>query len=163
MFASTGVSDGLVPGTIYRFVLVATNAFGDSDQSLETRVALGNLPTKPNPPFKIETLSTNSTIAIGWDRVASDDGIPVLGYILQMDDGFNGDFKTIYDGNKDPITNNFVTSQLTIGLNYRFRVAAVNYNGDSAYSNIVPIFACLVPSKIPQPKRINQSTTSITI
>ncbi len=56
MFASTGVSDGLVSGTIYRFVLVATNAFGDSDQSLETRVAHGNLPTKPNLPFKIETL-----------------------------------------------------------------------------------------------------------
>jgi len=38
-------ADGLVTGTTYRFILQAVNAFGDSDASEETRVALGRVPT----------------------------------------------------------------------------------------------------------------------
>jgi hypothetical protein len=39
-------SGGLVTtGTTYRFKIQAVNAYGDSDYSEETRVALGNLPS----------------------------------------------------------------------------------------------------------------------
>lgn len=98
------VSSGLTTGVIYRFVLVATNIFGDSIQSEEKRVALGFLPPAPNAPTKIEHLSTLTSMTVEWNRVYSTDGVPVIGYILFMDDGFNGEFTIIYDGSNDAFT-----------------------------------------------------------
>lgn len=51
-------------GTTYRYVLVASNVFGDSPQSEEIRVAQGSLPTAPNAPSKIELLSTMDSITV---------------------------------------------------------------------------------------------------
>jgi len=42
-------SDGLVSGTIYKFMTVATNAFGTSDFSDELNVGVSSFPAKPSP------------------------------------------------------------------------------------------------------------------
>ncbi len=52
--ATVTTADGLVTGMTYRFVLKVFNQFGDSDQSEEIRLALGQLPLKPASPFKNE-------------------------------------------------------------------------------------------------------------
>ena len=57
----------LVVGNTYRFKVQATNSYGDSDYSEETRAALGALPAQPNSPYKIEKLSSKSSIAVAWD------------------------------------------------------------------------------------------------
>jgi hypothetical protein len=57
-------NDGLLTGTTYRYVLQATNVFGDSPLSEEIRVALGSLPLAPNAPQKIEELSSKSAITV---------------------------------------------------------------------------------------------------
>ena len=44
------IDSGLVTGTTYRFVVVAVNVFGSSDQSEELRVAAGAKPDTPNAP-----------------------------------------------------------------------------------------------------------------
>jgi hypothetical protein len=54
----TVADDGLVTGVTYRYVLVASNVFGDSPWSEEIRVAFGSLPTAPDALTKIEILST---------------------------------------------------------------------------------------------------------
>lgn len=41
---SISVSDGLTQGEKYRFVTTATNTHGESDFSVELRVAVSNLP-----------------------------------------------------------------------------------------------------------------------
>jgi hypothetical protein len=50
--------DGLVTGNNYRFVMSVENAFGESEFSEETRVALGGLPGTPEKPTKVEEEST---------------------------------------------------------------------------------------------------------
>ncbi len=73
-------SDGLTVGVTYRFILTATNEYGASDYSEETRVALGILPPQPDVPYKVESLSTETSIYIQWDAVTSTDGIDITGY-----------------------------------------------------------------------------------
>ena len=72
--------------------------YGDSEHSSESRVVLGNLPPAPLAPFKIETQSSNNSIAIGWNPVTSSDGVAIIGYFVYMDDGYNGNFNQIFNG-----------------------------------------------------------------
>lgn len=89
---TVSTADGLTTGVTYRFILKAVNSYGDSIQSKETRVALGNLPPAPAAPFKIEAASSNSSITIAWTAVTSTDDVPIIGYQVYMDDGQNGNF-----------------------------------------------------------------------
>jgi hypothetical protein len=84
--------DGLTTGVTYRYVLVASNMFGDSQFSSETRIALGNLPPTPTAPVKVESLSSITSISIAWSPVVSLDGVPITGYLVLMDNGLNGNF-----------------------------------------------------------------------
>jgi len=59
---------GLTSGTTYRFKISATNLYGDSEFSEETRAALGELPYKPDPPTKVELKSTITSIAVEWPK-----------------------------------------------------------------------------------------------
>jgi hypothetical protein len=88
----------------YRYVLVASNIYGDSEYSSETRVVLGNLPPIPLAPFKIESQSSNNSISIGWNPVTSSDGVVITGYFVFMDDGYNGNFNQIFNGSDQPLT-----------------------------------------------------------
>jgi hypothetical protein len=38
---------------------------------------------------------------ISWGEVTASD-LPVLGYVLEMDDGFGGLFSKVYDGSNNP-------------------------------------------------------------
>lgn len=58
LVVTVGETDGLVRGEQYRFILKAVNFFGESEPSIETFVALGRRPQKPDPPIKIEELSS---------------------------------------------------------------------------------------------------------
>lgn len=156
-------SDGLAAGTIYRFVLVATNTFGDSEQSEEVRSALGTLPTKPSAPTKNEGASSLTSIYLEWSEVAATDGISITGYKLYADDGFNGDFTEVYNGDGFPNVFEFNLSYLTTGLPYRFRLSALNVNGESDLSDATTIYSCLKPSSVTAPYRVSSSKTSIEI
>lgn len=96
----TAADHSLQSGTTYRFVLVSTNAFGDSPISKQTRVSFATLPPKPNAPVKNEQMSSLTSIAVEWDKV--EDSIPVTGYHLYVDDGYNGDFTLVYNGTNLP-------------------------------------------------------------
>ena len=128
---TVSTTDGLTTGVTYRYVLVASNDFGDSAKSKETRVALGNLPPTPSAPSKVETASTTTSITIAWSAVTSADSVPITGYLVFMDDGLNGNFKQVYDGRNKPLQLYFTAVKLETGLPYRFTVASVNVNGVS--------------------------------
>jgi hypothetical protein len=89
--------------------------------------------------------------------VADIDDIPTLGYKLLMDDGFHGDFTVVYDGSNNYHLREYVAAGLTVGLPYRFKVVAVNINGESPESDDVTIYACLKPSDNGTPYKIDTS------
>jgi hypothetical protein len=50
-------ADSLTSGTIYKFMTVATNAFGSSDYSDELNVGVSSFPAKPSPVTQVVTES----------------------------------------------------------------------------------------------------------
>jgi len=54
--------------------------YGDSEFSEETRAALGALPYKPDPPTKVELLSTTTSIAVEWPKQIPVDDVHITGY-----------------------------------------------------------------------------------
>ena len=63
------VGESLSAGTNYRFVLVASNKFGDSAFSEETRVVIGMLSPAPTGLKKVEEESSNNSISVEWNRI----------------------------------------------------------------------------------------------
>jgi hypothetical protein len=113
------VGENLSVGTNYRFVLVASNKFGDSAFSEETRVIIGSLPLAPTGLAKVEEQSSIDSISVEWTRTI-DSIVPVTGYRLYMDDGLNGELRVVFDGSGLPFATNFIVSNLTSGLPFRF-------------------------------------------
>ena len=144
-------------------MLKVYNIFGDSDQSEEIRLALGQLPQKPAAPIKIEEESTETKIMVTWAVVPDIDGIPITGYQLLIDDGQSGEFITAYDGSGQPQIRQMLLTGLITGLPYRIILIAQNINGNSANSDIVTMYSCLRPSFDQEPLRLESTQTTITI
>jgi len=155
-------TDVLVAGTKYYFKLKATNAIGDSEFSDEALFALASLPSQPSAPYKDSSLSSTSSIFVRWSAVA-DTEINTSGYKLYMDGGNNGDFSLVFDGSGAPGTLSYLASGLTPGKAYRFKVVALNFNGESLESPEAILFSCLPPSGLLPPAYESSATTSLSV
>lgn len=80
-----------------------------------------------------------------------------------MDEGNNGNFLLIFDGTGKPGFTGFLKQNLTTGHAYRFKVRAVNFNGDSLDSPDVTLYSCLPPLNLAAPKYISSTETTLTI
>ena len=65
-------------------------------------IGLGAKPPAPATGPTRTTISPSSML-MTWPQVTVSD-LPVLGYVLQVDDGLGGDFATVYDGALNPQT-----------------------------------------------------------
>jgi hypothetical protein len=82
------------------------------------------LPTQPLNLAGIVTGPEDTNITLTWDEVSSDGGQAVSGYrIQQSPDNVNW---TTIAANTATTTRGFTTTQLTPGIRYYFRVAAIN-------------------------------------
>lgn len=91
--------------------------------SPEIFVIAANLPSKPvNPPTI--TLVTPNSISLTLQPIpdASNGGSAITSYIVQMDDGLGGEFKTV----SDALTLNLIFSGLQQSRFYRIKYAARN-------------------------------------
>ncbi|XP_052239608.1 fibronectin type-III domain-containing protein 3A-like isoform X2 [Dreissena polymorpha] len=118
----------LVAATKYTFRLSAVNAIGQSDYSEHVAYyTSGSCPSQPDPPVLSERHVTELVLA--WARRASDDE-----YSLHMDDEISGHgFIPIYNGTS---TSHRIT-KLYRNKDYKFKLAAVNEEGTSKWSDIV--------------------------
>ena len=88
LYGATSATDGLVLGRVYRFKARALNAIGYSDFSEDAYISYGAVPNTPATPILLK--STMSSVKVSWTPPSSSD-LPVTGYILNMDNGRNGD------------------------------------------------------------------------
>jgi len=77
--------------------------------------------------------------------MSSDTELPVIGYVLKMDDGYGGDFSIIYNGKNYPNVLRYTITGLTTSLPYRFTLSALNFNGFSDESDIASFIICVKP------------------
>ena len=63
-----------------------------------------------------------------------------------MDDGKGGQFEVVYDGSVLPGIRYHLVNGLVNGGLYRFKVQALNFNGNSDFSEIGAFYACTAPT-----------------
>lgn len=153
----------LQPGSIYRFRSFATNSAGFTSYSLELRIAAAELPAQPlSAPVWVKDISSLTSIAVNWQDVVSTQ-IATTGYKLFRDGGNNGNYSLIYDGTNKPGLRTYISGNLTTGMYYRFKVLAMNFNGEGPESNEAVIPACLPPSQLNAPIFTSGTTTTINL
>jgi len=149
----------MVVGTIYKFKVRTINDHGASEYSDEVDAAASSFPAKPNPPSQILAESGTNFITLQWLESA-DTELPVLGYTINMDDGYGGNFKNVYYGKNYPNVRKYTIGGLNTGLTYRFTLQAINFNGLSEESNEAKFIICVPPQRIAPPvmKQVTKTT-----
>lgn len=146
----------------YFFRYLARNEIGDSLLSDESVFALAAYPAKATAPFKLDLESSLDSISLEWLYVPDGD-VNVIGYNLYMDTGNDGNFIKAFDGKGLPGLNTFTATGLLTGKSYRFKVAALNFNGEGEHSDEVLFYSCLPPKFIAPPQYISSTETTLTV
>lgn len=160
-----GVDTYLVTGTIYQFRFRAVNALGNSDYSSYLYVALTDSPAAPSTITRVDSSSSKTSIAVDWSAVSdgTSPGGLITGYKLYMANGSAGTYYLVYDGSNLPTITAYIISGLTTGEIYRFKVSALNYNGEGLLSSELSTYACIAPSNFIQPYKISSTSTTMTL
>jgi len=157
---------GLTSGAIYRISIRSRNGEGYSAFSQYLELAASSLPAAPVAASlrKNVSLSAKTSIYLEWDKVPNQQ-VDTSGYLLWMASNAEGseDFVLIMNGTEQPERNEFSALGLQSGERYRFKLQALNFNGASVNSSVYTYNACLPPSSLPAPYRLDSTTSSITV
>ena len=129
----------MTTGLIYKLVFQAVNAIGNSMNSNTVQYALVDVPIAPGVPEIILSLTSEDQIAVQWSPIISTQspGSKISGYLLEMmdTDNLDGVFNVVFDGTVSyPDITNFLTTNITSGRNYIFRVSGHYQNGMTSFS-----------------------------
>lgn len=166
-YEMTVVSDSLVVGRIYAIRWRAFNSVGDGPASDEILVALADDFVAPTGLTKDYINSSKTVISMSWQAITpgTAPGGNILGYLLQVEDTNTGTKWIAFDGFKLGLPSQLraSVSNLVIGRDYKFSVAAKSFNGIGAWSTPVTYFACVAPGEFSAPARVTSTINSITI
>lgn len=97
-------------------------------------------------------LATATSLSLVWDMVADDD-LVTEGYFLEMlldDDTWS----EVFSARNDPNSLTATVYGLTTAKLYKFRVFAVDFNDQSASSDILEVYACGLPRYFDSPSYV---------
>jgi hypothetical protein len=120
-YIAVAADRSMTEGFHYFFIYRSVNSVGNSKFSDEINVALIDYPAKPTTPAKVDQLSSLTSIYVAWDDMNVND-LNVLGYVLLMDSGNDGDFKVVLNGKGMPGLNYKLVEGTIVGQSYSFKV-----------------------------------------
>lgn len=88
--------------------------------------------------------------------------LPILGYRLQQDDGLGGDFSVVYDGSQNPQQLSYSAYNLVSGRTYKYKVNAVDVNGQGSDSAVYSFISCVAPTGLELPTITATTETTFT-
>ncbi len=138
----------MIAGLIYKLRFRARNSIGYSAYSNTLKTALIAKPATPSTPLRTDSSSSKTSIAIDWQTVA-DDASPgglITGYNLYMAKGISGSYTLIFNGQGYPTITDYIVNRLETGEFYRFKVSALNFNGEGSLSGELTTYSCIAPS-----------------
>uniref|UniRef100_A0AAG5CSE1 Twitchin n=1 Tax=Anopheles atroparvus TaxID=41427 RepID=A0AAG5CSE1_ANOAO len=109
-----------------KYVIKATNKFG-SDQ-VEITVTVRSKPAAPEGPLEVKDM-TKDSCKLEWKKPKDDGGVPIDHYVIEKFDPDNGIWMNA--GKTDGPLTEFPVEGLVPGHRYKFRVKAVNPEGES--------------------------------
>jgi len=135
--ATNAIVTGLTNNSSYDFQVLAVNSFGQSAPVTVSGVTPVPDPTVSSAPLNLIATPASTEVGLSWDAPASNGGSAITDYAIQYKLSSAGVWTTFVDGTG---TGRVTTvTGLTNGLDYDFRVAAVNGIGQSAYVSIANI------------------------
>jgi hypothetical protein len=169
-YSVIAANEGMSGGLIYKFMIRAVNLKGSSADSVIVQYALAEVPDAPGQPTVLTAFTNDTRIAVQWTPPVSSasPGTDVQGYVLEMMNtkDSHGFYSVIYDGSYlfPHITDYMVTSGITAGQDYLFRVKAKYQNGYTPYSQpSAHVYACSPPNQMQAPTQVAVSSTQITL
>jgi len=155
------VHTGLINGTVYYFIVTATNPAGQSATSTEVS-AMPAVPVPPAAPTGVTAIPGDARITITWNAVvsatsynmymASQAGVTKANY-LSLPNGI------VHAG----VTSPFAHPGLTNGVTYYFVMTALNSNGESVESSQVSATPFAPPPAAPTGVTATPGNAQITI
>jgi uncharacterized repeat protein (TIGR01451 family) len=97
----------------------------------------------PSAPRDLQAVAGNRSVALSWTAPESDGGASVTDYVIQRATRPNGPWTTVNDGVST--NTSFTVAGLFNGVEYFFRVAAVNSAGTGPFSDVVSATPATVP------------------
>ena len=133
---------GLTSGDEYWFKVRAVNAVGNSPAS---SIVVATPPTsKPAAPTGLTATAGNGSVVLAWDD-PSDSSITGYEYQVRRTGGGWSAWTDVPSSDKDTVT--YTETGLTSGIEYRFKVRAVNAKGNSpAAPNAAPWYVSATPN-----------------
>jgi hypothetical protein len=152
-------------GNVYRFRVAVANSLGTGPYSDEIRLMATDPPALPTLTTD-DSQRTIDSVFLHFAANADDGGSPIIGYLLQRDEGLAGSpFSLIYDGTNKPGFIDYRDLNLQTSLTYTYRLFALNpIFSSTAYAELT-LKIGLPPSKPGKPALVSSSlgSTSITI
>jgi hypothetical protein len=109
----------MVAGVIYKFKVRTINNHGPSEYSEELDAAASSFPAKPNALSRIIGESSINFVTLEW-TASADTQLPVIGYVINMDDGFGSNYRVVYYGKNYPNVLKYSIGGLITGYTYGF-------------------------------------------
>jgi predicted phage tail protein len=107
-----------------KYTIIATNSSGKDQASVNVLVI--DKPSKPEGPLDVADVHKEGC-KLKWKRPKDDGGLPLDGYLVEKMDTESGVWVPV-GKSKEP---NMEVTGLTPGKEYKFRVSAVNKEGES--------------------------------
>ncbi len=153
----------LVVGSIYRFVVSATNEAGFESERVgqHLSVALGSAPLQLATPY-LNASSDPTLMEIKWVAVSSASSLPLLYYTVYWDAGVSGASLASKACAATTLLS-CVVQNLSQAASYSFEVVGVNYNGEGPRSETLRAIACSAPSDVQPPARVSTTKDSVSV
>jgi titin len=144
---STAVTvTGLTNGTAYKFRFRAINTVGTGAASAEVSATPFTVPTSPR---NVTTVAANAQVTVSWTAPASTGGSAITGYLVERSADGGLTWTTL--ATTAASASNYVSTGLTNGTTYAYRVMAINAAGDGVASSTVtatPFTAASAPTAL---------------
>jgi hypothetical protein len=149
---------GLTAGLYYKFAVSAINDLGESLKSNSVTIIAATVPNQVSTPSLYSQSKTS--IGISWTDPLENGGTPITNYLVQMDGGSAArnvftTIATLSDQAADLYVTSPLTTSLTTGEIYNFRVIATNVVGNSTPSATLSAMAAIKPSAPGAPTKIS--------
>ena len=129
-----------------KYRLVLTNSSGQCETSADG-VVLGR-PSKPEGPIVVTDVRAKKA-KVHWEKPKDDGGSPVTGYLIERQDMDSG--RWVPCGEAGPEDTEAEVTGLSEGKSYKFRVKAVNNEGESEPLETEEAVMAKNPYTVPDP------------
>ena len=149
----------LTNGIAHRFKVRAVNANGDGAASDESASVTPS--TTPGKPTGLTAAKGNASVGLSW-TAGGNGGSAITGWkYAYMTDGDYGGWKAVPGSSAD--TTSYTVPNLTNGTAHRFKVLAVNINGDGAESDESASVTPQAPPATLAASKVQATTATLTI